>query len=262
MSLVGFGEAGQLRRCPRRTNSAPNFRNTRRHPGFVNLPCRYGTVYLPPDIRNRRMPVPKRQRPQSPLALAVLALLFERPMHPYEMAATMRERHKEESIKLRYGSLYSVVELLQRDGLIAAQETSRDGRRPERTVYAITDAGRAELTAWLSDLLRRPAKEYPQFMAALSLLPVLPPNTACSLLTERLQHLDLAIQTRRGALAGVLQTGLPPLFLIEGDYEVALMQAERRFVQELVARIAKDPAELAPIWPEFHAPPDQRRRKS
>ena len=68
------------------------------------------------------MPVPKRQRPQSPLALAVLALLFERPMHPYEMAATMRERHKEESIKLRYGSLYSVVELLQRDGLIAAQD--------------------------------------------------------------------------------------------------------------------------------------------
>ncbi len=58
------------------------------------------------------MPAPDRQRLQSPLALAVLALLFERPMHPYEMAATMRERHKEESIKLRYGSLYSVVEIL------------------------------------------------------------------------------------------------------------------------------------------------------
>ena len=72
------------------------------------------------------MPASKRQHPQSPLALAVLALLFERPMHPYEMAATMRERHKEESIKLRYGSLYSVVELLQREGLIAPQETSRD----------------------------------------------------------------------------------------------------------------------------------------
>ena len=87
------------------------------------------------------MPVPKHQHPHSLLALAVLALLFERPMHPYEMAATMRERHKEESIKLRYGSLYTVVETLQRDGLIEPHETSRDGRRPERTVYTLTDAG-------------------------------------------------------------------------------------------------------------------------
>jgi DNA-binding PadR family transcriptional regulator len=199
------------------------------------------------------MSAPKRPRRQSPLALAVLALLIERPMHPYEMAATIRERHQEDSIKLRYGSLYSVVDLLQRDGLIAPQETSRDGRRPERTVYAITAAGSAELTAWLSDLLRRPAKEYPQFMAALSLLPVLPPDTVRGLLTERLKHLDMAIQTRRGALAGVLQSGLPSLFLIEADYEVTLMEAERRFVHDLVARIAKDPAELAPIWPERHA---------
>ena len=48
----------------------------------------------------------------NPLALAVLALLFERPMHPYEMAATMKERHKEDSIKLRYGSLYTVIDML------------------------------------------------------------------------------------------------------------------------------------------------------
>jgi DNA-binding PadR family transcriptional regulator len=172
----------------------------------------------------------------------------------------MRERHKEDSIKLRYGSLYTVVEALHREGMIAPQETSRDGRRPERTTYTITDPGRAELTAWMSDLLRRPVKEYPQFMAALSLLPVLPPDAVVALLTERLQHLDLGIQTRRGALDGVLKAGLPPLFLVEGDFELALMAAERRFVAELVARIAKDPAELAPIWPEFHAGAAKPRR--
>jgi DNA-binding PadR family transcriptional regulator len=198
------------------------------------------------------MPGSKRQHPQSLLALAVLALLFERPMHPYEMAATMRERHKEEAIKLRYGSLYTVVDGLQRDGLIAPQETSRDGRRPERTVYTITTAGSAELIAWMQDLLRRPVKEYPQFMAALSLLPVLPPAIAEAMLLERLKHLDLAIQTRRGVVEGVLRTGLPPLFLIESEYEIALLEAERGFVQQLTGRIAKDPAELAPMWPDFH----------
>ena len=165
------------------------------------------------------MPSPKRQHPHSLLALAVLALLFERPMHPYEMAATMRERHKEESIKLRYGSLYTVVDTLQRDGLIEPHETSRDGRRPERTVYTLTDAGSSELIAWMQDLLRYPVKEYPQFMAALSLLPVLPPAIVETRLHERLQHLDLAIRTKQGAIDGVLQTGLPPLFLIEAEYK-------------------------------------------
>ena len=208
------------------------------------------------------MAAPKGRRPQSLLALAVLALLFERPMHPYEMAATMRERHKEESIKLRYGSLYTVVDGLQRDGLIAPQVTSRDGRRPERTIYTITAAGSAELIAWMQDLLRRPVKEYPQFMAALSLLPVLPPAIVEALLHERLEHLDLAIQTRRGAVEGVLRTGLPPLFLIESEYEVALLEAERGFVRQLTSRIAKDPAELAPMWPDFHNRGAKRKRKS
>ena len=98
-------------------------------------------------------------------------------------------------------------------------------------------------------------------MAALSLLPVLPPAIVETRLHERLQHLDLAIRTKQGAIDGVLQTGLPPLFLIEAEYEIALQEAERKFVQQLVARIAKDPAELAPIWPEFHSR-RKRKRKS
>jgi DNA-binding PadR family transcriptional regulator len=208
------------------------------------------------------MPSSSRRHPQSLLALAVLALLFERPMHPYEMAATMRERHKEESIKLRYGSLYTVVDTLRREGLIESQETSRDGRRPERTVYTLTDAGRAELVAWMNDLLRYPVKEYMQFMAALSLLPVLSPSAAETTLRERLQHLDTGIETRRGAIDGVLGTGLPPLFLIEAEYEITLLEAERNFVRQLVARIAEDPAALAPVWPKLHAGTANRKRKS
>src|SRR5438067_9744544 len=107
-----------------------------------------------------------KRRISNPLALAVLALLAERPMHPYEMSSTLRERAKEESIKLNYGSLYSVVESLQRHKLIDVHEVVREGRRPERTVYAITEAGRTELVDWLSELLALPVKEYTQFEAA------------------------------------------------------------------------------------------------
>ena len=126
-----------------------------------------------------------KRKVSNPLALAVLACLFERPMHPYEMATTMRERGKDQSIKLNYGSLYTVVEALQQHGLIVAQETEREGRRPERTVYRLTDAGRMELVDWVSELLSVPAKEYTSFEAGLSLAGVLPPEDVAALLRQR-----------------------------------------------------------------------------
>ena len=82
---------------------------------------------------------------KNALALAVLICLSERPMHPYEVATTLRQRDKHESVRLNYGSLYAVVESLEKRGLITPQETAREGRRPERTVYEITEAGRIEM---------------------------------------------------------------------------------------------------------------------
>src|SRR4051812_6156942 len=109
-----------------------------------------------------------RRRVSNPLALAVLSCLTERPMHPYEISTTLRERGKETSIKLNYGSLYSVVESLQKHHLIEAQETARAGRRPERTVYAITETGIAEFEDWLAELLSTPVKDYTSLEAGLS----------------------------------------------------------------------------------------------
>src|ERR1700722_14111960 len=156
--------------------------------------------------------VAQQTHPSNPLALAVLALLFERPMHPYEMGVILKQRHKEESIKLRYGSLYTVIELLLRRAFIAARETGRDGRRPERTGDEITPAGRDELRTWMAELIAEPAKEYPQFEAALCLLPVLPPDEALALLRQRL----LAIERNSTALAlqieQVSRQNIPPLF--------------------------------------------------
>lgn len=176
-------------------------------------------------------------RPANPLALAVLALLFERPMHPYEMGLTLKHRHKEESIKLRYGSLYTVIELLLRRGFVVARETERDGRRPERTVYEITDKGRDELHAWMADLVSEPIKEYPQFEAALCLLPVLPPDEALALLRRRLERLADSAATLARQIKEVGQQNFPPLFLVEVEYRLALIEAEQRFVADLVRRI-------------------------
>jgi DNA-binding PadR family transcriptional regulator len=195
--------------------------------------------------------VTQQAHPSNPLALAVLALLFERPMHPYEMGAILKQRHKEESIKLRYGSLYTVIELLLRRGFIVARETGRDGRRPERTVYEITDTGRDELRAWMTDLIGEPVKEYPQFEAALCLLPVLPPDEALALLRRRLQ----LIESNRAALSRQIdevgRQNIPPLFLIETEYRLALIKAEQQFVAEFVHRIESGWGPLE-LWRGIH----------
>src|SRR3954447_22545869 len=112
------------------------------------------------------------------LALAVLGLLQEQPMHPYQMATTLRERHKGGSFKINSGSLYDTVEALVRHGWIEPVATARDGRRPERTGYATTDLGHAEFVTWIDELVRTPVAEYPKFLAAVAYLGALGPDRA------------------------------------------------------------------------------------
>jgi len=172
-------------------------------------------------------------------------------MHPYEMGLLLRQRHKEESIKLRYGSLYTVIDLLLSRGFIVERETGRDGRRPKRTIYELTPAGSAELHAWMTDLIGEPIKEYPQFEAALCLLPVLPPDEALALLRRRLELIDenSAALVRQMDEAG--RFGVPPLFLIEGEYRQALAKAERQFVAELIHRVENGWGPVA-LWRALH----------
>ncbi|MCA1717309.1 MAG: PadR family transcriptional regulator [Actinobacteria bacterium] len=196
-----------------------------------------------------------KRKVSNPLALAVMALLLERPMHPYEMVSTMRERGKHESVRLRYSSLYSVVEALMREALISAKETVREGRRPERTVYELTDAGRVEFLTWLRELLSEPAKEYTQFAAGLSFLPALPPDEAVGLLKERVRLLEEEVQSSRSRLDTVIEGGLPRLFLVETEHELALREAELRWVRGLVGEIEAGTLGGMSEWKSFHSEP-------
>jgi DNA-binding PadR family transcriptional regulator len=194
----------------------------------------------------------RRRSISNPLALAVLASLWERPMHPYEMATTMRERGKEHSIKLNYGSLYTVVDSLAKHGLIEAVEARREGRRPERTVYRLTENGRVKLDAWMSQLVAEPVKEYPQFEAALSLLPVLHPDKVLTLLQTRIGILEKEIDEVRVLLDHAHKAGLPRLFLIEGEYHLALREAELGWVRKLASELEAGTLEGQDGWRQFY----------
>jgi DNA-binding PadR family transcriptional regulator len=193
------------------------------------------------------------RRVSNPLALAVLACLHERPMHPYEMASTMRERHKDESIRLNYGSLYAVVEALKERGLIVAQGTGREGNRPERTVYQITTAGSLELIDWLCELLSRPVKEYTHFEAGLCLLPVLAPEDAIAQLEQRCTTLELQAVQAQSVRALMAQRQFPRLFAIETEYREALAQAELEWTRRLIADIRSGQFDGLAQWRTFHA---------
>jgi DNA-binding PadR family transcriptional regulator len=194
-----------------------------------------------------------KRKVSNPLALAVMALLYERPMHPYEMVTLMRERGKHESVRLRYSSLYSVVEALEREGLILPLETVREGRRPERTIYGLTEAGRVEFLSWLRELLREPAKEYTQFAAGLTFLPALPPDEAAVLLEERVRLLEEEGEEKRSLLDAVMEQGLPRLFVIETEHELILREAELRWVRELVREIRTGTLDGIAQWETFHS---------
>ncbi|MCL2463914.1 MAG: PadR family transcriptional regulator [Micrococcales bacterium] len=188
----------------------------------------------------------------NPLALAVLVQLWERPMHPYEISMTLRERRKEESVRLNFGSLYAVVDSLERHGLIEAASTEREGNRPTRTVYRITDAGVTEAVNWLTDLVRDPVKEFPQFETALSFLPALAPDDAVRLLRIRATTLQMAITGADATRRAASDRGLPELFALEAEFETAMQRAELAFVEGLTRRIVDGSLAGVDMWRMLH----------
>ena len=169
--------------------------------------------------------------------LTVLSLLRERPMHPYEMQRIIRQRHNDLFLELRRGSLYHAIEKLSRDGLVEELGTSREGKRPERTTYRITDAGVTELLEQLRSLLATPVIEPSSFLAALSFARHLAPD-------EVRDHLELRIhqlQTGLIAMSAVLENLTPQigrLPLIEVEYLVAMRRAELEWVTRLAADVS------------------------
>ncbi|MBD2871735.1 PadR family transcriptional regulator [Paenibacillus arenilitoris] len=178
-----------------------------------------------------------KQKLTNPLALAILSLLQERPMHPYEAGATMKQRGMNDVIKLNTGSLYAIIETLLKKGLIQPVGTEREGKHPERTIYEPTPAGTAVLFDWIRSLVRTPAKEYPQFAAGLAFLGHLSPEEAVVLLEERCGKLSELTAKMRTELRQNAEHGLDRLFVVEQEYALALNEAELRWVDALIGDI-------------------------
>jgi DNA-binding PadR family transcriptional regulator len=195
----------------------------------------------------------RRRKLTNPLALAVLSVLIGGPMHPYEIARVLKHWGKEESIKIRFGSLYTVVQDLEKRGLVEAEGTARAGHRPERTVYRLTPDGRQELEERLRELISEPVKEYPVFASALSLVTVLPPGEVTALLNERLRTLELEIVATRAMLDELVNVQrLPRVFVLETEHALAMKVAEAEWVRGVIKELADDSLPHVRQWRTWH----------
>ncbi|GAA5041638.1 DNA-binding PadR family transcriptional regulator [Thermocatellispora tengchongensis] len=193
----------------------------------------------------------KRRKVGNLLALAVLSALAQRPMHPYEMASVLRARGKDQDMPIKWGSLYTVVANLDKHGLITATGSEREGGRPERTTYAITAAGRAELADWTRELLAEPEPEHTRFQAGLSVMGGLGPDEVVALLERRLHRLEQDLAVRRESLARQL-TQIPRLFLVEDEYDLAVREAEAAWVRGLLAELRSGEFPGLDTWRAYH----------
>jgi DNA-binding PadR family transcriptional regulator len=180
-----------------------------------------------------------RPLPRTPVALSVLNLLNERPMHPYEMRVMIRERGHDRAFKIRESSIYDTVSRLADRGFIEPVEVSREGRRPERTVYAITGTGRDELDAWLWELASEPSEEYPSFAAPLMFIYSLGRDRAIAAFTQRAAKLEAQVSSSdsyRQAFATEMPD-FPRVFGIEEEYAQAMRRAEVVWLRATIAEL-------------------------
>lgn len=168
--------------------------------------------------------------------IAVLSLLRQGPMHPYQMRRLLKARHKDEILSLRHGSLYHAIGRLERAGRIAVEATGREGKRPERTTYRITEAGEVDLLDALRKMIAVPRHEANDFMAAVSSLVHLKPDEARLRLEERCGELEKMIAVREGALALVGER-VPRIHLVESEYLLAMQRAELQWTRSLAKQI-------------------------
>jgi DNA-binding PadR family transcriptional regulator len=173
----------------------------------------------------------------SPLSIVILGLLAEQHLHPYAMRVRIRERGHDRIVGRAPASLYDAVRRLAAAGYVAAKEAQQEGRRPERTVYLLTEAGAQALQGWVSQALAD-VQRADQFTAALSFMYVLPKQEVIAVLARRRDALGAVIEAADAALADALTGGVSPIFLSEGRYSRALLHAECEWLTDFIAQLS------------------------
>lgn len=182
----------------------------------------------------------------TPLAMAALELLHEGPRHPYEIHQTLLDRKMDRLVKVSPGTLYHTIERLDRDGFVQVVQTSREGRRPERTTYRLTEAGRDAFAERLRRMVADVVDEFPEFDVAIELMHTLDEQDALTQLHRRAMELNARIAGLEVTREHLTATGLHPLYWPDIKLRLVLLKAELAWVTDLIGQL--DRGELT--WPD------------
>ncbi|WP_418055490.1 PadR family transcriptional regulator, partial [Priestia megaterium] len=177
----------------------------------------------------------KNEIKKSPLALAILCLLIEEPMHPYRMQQLIKERGKDEVINVRYrNSIYQTIDRLHRDRAIVIQEKKQNEGRPDLIVYEVTEEGREAAYEWIRGMLSTPKQEFLEFPAAISFLALLTPEDVRKQLQKRVLALEKTLAYAEKQMEIAISRGIPRLFLLEVEYLRTMSLAELEWSQSII----------------------------
>ena len=181
----------------------------------------------------------KDSRPRSPLAMVLLALLAEEPMHAYRMQRLIKFRRKDDVVNVaRSNSVYQSIDRLLRDGLIEVHEKLAADTAPARIVYALTVDGRDALHRWMDVALATPAREFPEFRAVLAVVAITGPDHLRERLEERAAALEAVLERCEREAETVREWGLPRVVMLEEEHLVAITRAELEWVRGVVSDLS------------------------
>ncbi len=191
------------------------------------------------------------------LQFAALAMYEEGPRHPYDVYQEMLRRREDTLVKVRPGTLYHAINRLAADGLLHERGTDREGNRPERTSYAITESGVDAATEALRGMLGRVAEEYPEFALGVAECSMLEPAEVADLLSRRAADLRGRLAEMDAAEGFVLAKQLPEILWIELPWLRVTVQADLDWTEAVVARIRAGDLTWKPNGPSHRPAADE-----
>jgi hypothetical protein len=169
--------------------------------------------------------------------LAILSLVAEAPRHGYELEQLIDSRGMRDWTEIGFSSIYYLLNKLEKQGLVASQLQTAEGKGPERKVFAATAQGRAAHQVASLAALSQPQKPPMPFLLGLASFPMLPP---AQVLASVIAYRDALVQNLIDVEAKAQAPGLiPPFVTAMFNYSTHRIQAEiawfNQFIQDLEA---------------------------
>ena len=201
---------------------------------------------MPKTVKRKKKAAPQESSARNETRLTtpdlvILSLLAERPMHGYEVNATLEDRKIREWAPVSRPQIYYSLDKLTRLGLIRVGADESPAAGPERRVFETTASGRDRLADaleskhWVDNRVHQP------FLIWLALSWQARPRAFRKQLSERKKILDARLSEERATLKDVLdEVGHPyheAVWMLQ--LVIEQMESEKRWVNRLLQEAEK-----------------------